>query len=223
MTAPDSAPDPAPAPAAATADRVASGAPALLQAEALAFDHPGRRLFGGLSFAVTPGLTLVRGGDGRGKSTLLRLMAGELAPAAGVLQRAAPTVFLADPRDARDDPLTGLQWVQAQARRCAGWEPAVHAALLEGFALGEHVPKELFRLSTGTRRKLWLSVAFASGAAVTLLDAPFAALDGPARDLLCELLEDAADHPRRAWVVADYALPSRLAALPLAATIDLGD
>jgi len=201
----------------------ASSTPVLLQAEDLAFEHPGRPLFGGLSFALTPGLTLVRGGDGRGKSTLLQLMAGVLAPSAGRLHRAASTIFLADPRDPRDDPLTGRRWVDAQARRCPAWEPSVHAALLDGFELGEHVSKELFRLSTGTRRKLWLSVAFASGAAVTLLDAPFAALDGPARDLLCELLEDAADHPGRAWVVADYALPSRLSALPLAATIDLGD
>ena len=34
-------------------------------------------------------------------------------------------------------------------------------------------------LSAGTRRKVWLAGAFASGAAVTLLDEPFAALDLP--------------------------------------------
>jgi ABC-type transport system involved in cytochrome c biogenesis ATPase subunit len=195
----------------------------LLQADDLGFAHPGHTLFHGLSFAVSPGLTLLCGGDGRGKTTLLRLVAGTLAPSTGHLRRAAPTVFHAEPVDARDDPLTGLAWTDAVARRFPGWDSALHRDLIEGFELDGHLRKELFRLSTGTRRKLWLAAAFASGAALTLLDAPFAALDGPARDLLCELLQDASGHPARAWLVADHALPARLSGVRLAGRIDLGD
>jgi ABC-type Mn2+/Zn2+ transport system ATPase subunit len=75
-------------------------------------------------------------------------------------------------------------------------------------------------LSTGTKRKVWLAAAFASGAAVTLLDEPFAALDKTSIGLVIALLQEAAQHPTRAWVVADYAPPQGVA---LALTIDLGD
>jgi ABC-type multidrug transport system ATPase subunit len=53
----------------------------------------------------------------------------------------------------------------------------------------------------------------ASGMAVTCLDQPYAALDLASVRLMREFLEDMAEHPSRAWVVADYeadeALPWR--------------
>jgi energy-coupling factor transporter ATP-binding protein EcfA2 len=73
-------------------------------------------------------------------------------------------------------------------------------------------------LSTGSKRKVWLAAAFASGAAVTLLDEPFAALDKASINLVLELLQDAAIHATRAWVVADYEAPR---GVPLALTISL--
>jgi len=63
-------------------------------------------------------------------------------------------------------------------------------------------------LSAGSRRKVLLAAAFASGAALTLLDMPFAALDASACRTLREVLADCADHPRRAFVVADYMAPA---------------
>jgi len=75
-------------------------------------------------------------------------------------------------------------------------------------------------LSTGSKRKVWLSAAFASGAAVTLIDEPFVALDKRSIDFLLELLQDVADHPARAWVVADYTAP---AGVPLAAMVELAE
>ena len=67
-------------------------------------------------------------------------------------------------------------------------------------------------LSTGSRRKALMAAALASGAALTLLDMPFAALDGAASRVLREVLADCADHPTRAFVVADYTAPAGLAA-----------
>ncbi|WP_407562752.1 ABC-F family ATP-binding cassette domain-containing protein [Streptomyces sp. 184] len=58
----------------------------------LAFTWPdGTTVFEGLDLVVGPGRTGLIGRNGTGKSTLLRLMAGELAPAAGTV-RAAGTV-----------------------------------------------------------------------------------------------------------------------------------
>jgi energy-coupling factor transporter ATP-binding protein EcfA2 len=73
-------------------------------------------------------------------------------------------------------------------------------------------------LSTGSKRKVWLAAALASGAAVTLLDEPFAALDQASINFVLELLADATEHPTRAWVMADYTAPE---GVPLAAIIDL--
>ena len=73
-------------------------------------------------------------------------------------------------------------------------------------------------LSTGSKRKVWLAAAFASGAAVTLLDEPFAALDKASIGFVLELLGDVAAHTERAWVLADFEAPGKV---PLAAILDL--
>ena len=93
---------------------------------------------------------------------------------------------------------------------------------LDAFALRPHIDKPLYMLSTGSRRKVGLVGAAASGAALTLLDTPFAALDGPSRNVLAELLEDAASGDR-AWLVADFERPGPLRHVALAGVIDLGD
>jgi len=61
-------------------------------------------------------------------------------------------------------------------------------------------------------------LSFAAQAPVTLLDQPFAALDGPSVRCVRELLQEAAEHSTRAWVVADHEAPP---GLRLAADIPL--
>ncbi len=62
---------------------------------AMAFD--GRALFGPLSFAVRgPERIAIRGANGTGKSTLLRLIAGELKPSAGTIHRPTDRVAVLD-------------------------------------------------------------------------------------------------------------------------------
>ena len=91
------------------------------------------------------------------------------------------------------------------------WDRGAEVALVEAFGLAEHIDKPLFMLSTGSRRKVGLVGAASARAALTLLDAPFAALDQPSIALLTELLVEAAGLRDRAWVLADYALPAGLA------------
>ena len=78
----------------------------------------------------------------------------------------------------------------------------------------------MYMLSTGSKRKVWLAAAFAAGAALTLLDDPFAALDQPSIRFVLGLLKEAATDPERAWLLADYQAPPGLS---LAAVIDLPD
>jgi ABC-type transport system involved in cytochrome c biogenesis ATPase subunit len=195
----------------------------LIRAESLAFAYPGASLFRDLSFVITPGLTLVRGGDGRGKSTLLRLMAGVQQPQAGTLLRHAETLFWGDPTHPDEGHVAGLRWLSVRRERFPAWNRDLEAFLVDELGLLEHIDKPLYMLSTGSRRKVGLVAAFSSGAHVSLLDVPFAALDGSSSRVLAELLAEAAGHDRRAWVVADFELPASLAGVALSATIDLGD
>ena len=205
--------------------------PVTLWAEGLSFRYAARELFNSLSVHISPGVTWVRGGDGSGKTTLLRVLAGELPAHAGALHinsaslRDHPEayrqqVFWSDPRSSAFDQMTALDYFKFVLPRYPQWDERLLGVLIAGLALEPHIEKPLYMLSTGSKRKVWLAAAFASGAAVTLLDEPFAALDKVSMVFVTELLEDAADHPGRAWVVADYAAPANV---PLAATIDLGD
>ena len=91
--------------------------------------------------------------------------------------------------------------------------------LSETLFLTPHLHKPLYMLSTGTKRKVWLAAAFASGVALTLLDAPFSGLDLASVRQVMALLEEAAVHSTRAWVLADHQAP---AGLPLVQVIELG-
>ena len=82
----------------------------------------------------------------------------------------------------------------------------------------QHLDKRLSMLSAGSRRKVMVVAALASGATVTLLDQPFAALDLASVRVIHEFLQEAAEHTSRAWIVADYQAPNDL---PLASVLNL--
>ena len=183
------------------------------------------------TLTIPAGLSLVQGGEGRGKTTLLRLLAGELPQQVGNMVLAdidlhtqdaayhrAVTWF--DPRSTDHDAHSATAFFQTQSVRYPTWDTALLHELVDALGLTAHVDKPLYMLSTGSKRKVWLAAAFASGATLTLLDEPFAALDGASTRALRELLTEVASHPRRAWLVADYQAPGQM---PLALTVDLGD
>ena len=201
----------------------------VLHVRALNFGYPNHVLFSNFDASIAPGITLVRGGDGRGKSTLLGLMAGELPAQSGQLDingialathsaNYKAQIFWAEPRTDAFDQLTALDYFELQRRSYADFDAALLADMTHGLGIREHLHKQLFMLSTGTKRKVFLAAAFASGAAITLLDEPFAALDTASIAYLLSQLESLGSY--RAWVLADYIAPSGLVLLQ---TIDLGE
>lgn len=192
---------------------------ALLDIQSLSFRYPDRELFADLSASIKPGITLVQGGDGRGKTTLLRLLAGDLKPNAGQL-KIHTKVFWVDPRTEAFDQLTGNEFFESQRIAFPEFDYTLVNKLVDGLELTGHINKKLYMLSTGSKRKVYIAAAFASGAAVTLIDMPFAALDKPSINFILELLLEAADKTDRALVVADYEVP---AGVGLAGVIYLGD
>ncbi|MBK9574339.1 MAG: ATP-binding cassette domain-containing protein [Rhodoferax sp.] len=205
---------------------------AVLQVEGLGFAHPKQSaLFADWSLVITPGVTWLGGDESTGKTTLLRLLAGELSAQQGSLrvngvalveQPAAyrSQVAWVDPRTQAFDALSPQAYWERLRSQYPTWNAALLADLIDGLALAPHVSKALYMLSTGTKRKVFLAGTLASGAAVTLLDEPFAALDRASIDLLLDLLQEAATHRSRAWVVADYVAPRGVG---LAGVVGLGE
>ena len=202
----------------------------VLRVDGLHFGFAGHGLFNGLDVSIPPGVTWVGGDESTGKTTLLRVLAGELSPQKGVLQvngialaeqpqSYRSQVFWVDPRTQAFDALTPMTYWDGVRKQFPAFSEGLLVDLMDGFALTPHSEKTLYMLSTGTKRKVFLAAAFASGAAVTLLDEPFAALDKASIALVLELLQEAASHPSRAWVVAGYVAPHGVA---LAATVALG-
>ncbi len=158
----------------------------------LAFDRVacargGRLLFEDVSFALDGGDALiVSGPNGVGKSSLIRIAAGLLAPAAGTVTADVARGFLGevhalDPERKLADAL--LFWARLDGAEGA----AVDAALAEiGLAHLADVPVRL--LSTGQRRRAALAPLIAGGAPVWLLDEPASGLDVAAVERLAEII-----------------------------------
>lgn len=205
----------------------------LFSAEGLDYSIGRHEVLRHLTFRIRPGLTWVRGGEGRGKTSLLRLIAGLDPSSGGVLWRRGGPVYFESPGDEMHDPVVARAWLAARQARFPGWQCEVADALVQAFGLAEHVDKPMFMLSTGSRRKVGLVAAAACGAPLTLLDMPFAALDARSCRVLTELLEDAAapadglaqDAHRgaRAWVVTGHELAEGIARAGLSGWLDLGD
>lgn len=176
-----------------------------------------------LDIEVRPGLTLVLGGERSGKTTFLRWLAGLDAPAEGRLLRQAVPACWPDTLDAACDAESAAAWLARAAQRWPTWRAGEADTAIASLALGPHLDKSLAMLSSGTRRKLGLVEAVASGAGLTLLDGPFAALDLPSRRWLVDVLDAAARQTDRAWVVADHAWPPGLADDAPVTVVDLGD
>jgi ABC-type multidrug transport system ATPase subunit len=185
---------------------------AVLHIEGLRFSWPGEApLFDGLDADVGPGVTLLHGGIASGKTTLLRLIAGELDSGGRLLLQGRGRVddragwqrdvgFL-DAVDARLDPLTAIDLLAALRERHGAGDAGAWDRHVAGFGLGPHLAKPLYQLSTGTRRKVALAAMLGTGATLTLLDEPAAGLDAGSRRHLCEALQALADEPARAWLV----------------------
>ncbi|WP_232229913.1 ABC transporter ATP-binding protein [Polaromonas glacialis] len=206
----------------------------ILRVQGLVFSHsplPAPLLFDRLSFVLSPGVTWLGGGEGSGKTMLLRLLAG--AVPANTLQgqfelhgaclAQDPSAYRRqvawlDPRDGARDLQTAREIFAAMPAHHAGWNPQALQLHIAGLSLAPHLDKALYMMSSGTRRKVLIAAALAASAPLTLLDQPFMALDRPSIDYLLDLLAEAARHAGRAWMVADYEAPPGVA---LSSTVEL--
>ena len=138
----------------------------------------GRLLFAGVSLDLTPGeAMIVTGPNGIGKSSLLRVAAGLLAPFDGMVVRSAPVALMTDDLalDAERPLIDALTFWARLDRGAAARERVAAAIETVGLSPIAGVPVRL--LSTGQRRRAALARVLASQAPLWLLDEPGNGLD----------------------------------------------
>jgi heme exporter protein A len=163
----------------------------VLEAKDLECERGGRKLFGGLSLALGPGALLrVAGANGSGKTSLLRILCGLLAPSAGEVrwkgERIASLreefsrelVYLGHAAAVKDDltPAENLD-IACRLAGLAVERQAVEKAL-ENFSVPA---RPVRKLSQGQRRRAALArLSLSAAVPLWLLDEPLAALDASA-------------------------------------------
>ena len=174
-----------------------------LRLEDLTCTRGSRQLFSGLSLEVEPGQLLrVRGANGAGKTSLLRMLCGLLLPSNGqVLWRGRPLavqrekfgedlVYLGHAAALKDE----MSPIENLLDACAlnGHVPTRLAAMaaLQGAGLRGHERTPARRLSQGQRRRSALArLAVNHNPPLWILDEPFNALDTAANAWLTGLIE----------------------------------
>lgn len=163
----------------------------VLQADNLAkaYDRP---LFTGLSFTLERGRRLgIMGPNGSGKTSLLRILMGELEPDAGHLQRGHRVEFGYYDQQLRilpdDKPVIRAVWPHQDAEAN---EQAMRNLLGRFGLVGNLVYQPVAALSGGERSRAALARLVAQGANVLVLDEPTNHLDLWACDALEQALLD---------------------------------
>ncbi|MCG6205713.1 heme ABC exporter ATP-binding protein CcmA [Rhodopseudomonas sp. HC1] len=158
----------------------------------------GREVFDGLDFEVAHGeaLALV-GQNGAGKTSLLRLIAGLLQPAAGsiTVDGGEPDTPVAEQahylghRDALKPSLSVSENL-AFWREFLGGETTDLAAAITAVGLGHAAELPAAYLSAGQRRRLSIARLLVVRRPIWLLDEPTSALDAKGQELFVTLMRD---------------------------------
>jgi ABC-type Mn2+/Zn2+ transport system ATPase subunit len=144
------------------------------------------------------------GPNGGGKSTLFRVLLGEIEPLGGEVIRRAASAFVPQTERSRLDypvsaldvalmgTLSRLPWWRPNGRR----ERRFAREALSRVGLAELADVQFGELSGGQRQRVLVARALVQDAPVLLLDEPFVGVDRPSEELLEQLLVDLAREGR---------------------------
>lgn len=159
-----------------------------IKVEGLAVERGGVPVLAGLSFAVAPGAALVlRGPNGVGKTTLLRVLAGLQAPLAGRIGMEPDAAAYASHAD-------GVKATLTVRENLAFWADLYGQRLDEGvfaaFDLERLAERMAGTLSAGQKRRAGLARLAVIGRRVLFLDEPTVSLDAASVALFAGWLRD---------------------------------
>lgn len=192
----------------------------MLSAHGLSCVRGERRLFAQLNLAVAAGEWLhVRGENGAGKTSLLRLLAGLSQPAEGEVRWCGQSIHDSDSayrynrlffghQGALKEDLTALENLSFAAAMDGVELPeakAISAIYRFGLKGREELPVRV--LSAGQKRRVMLARLATRTTKLWVLDEPFTALDVKAVDLLANLLGEHLAKGRMAVITSHQAVP----------------
>jgi ABC-type Mn2+/Zn2+ transport system ATPase subunit len=191
----------------------------LLHVDGLAAGYGGPPVIEGVAFELEPGERVgVLGPNGGGKSTLFRVLLGELEPVRGSVSGAGRFGFVPQTERSRlDYPVSALDVaLMGTLSRVPWWRPTGRAerrsarAALARVDLADLADRRFGELSGGQRQRVLVARALVQDAPVLLLDEPFTGVDRPSAELLEALLADLAAEGR-GIMIATHDLDQALA------------
>jgi ATP-binding cassette subfamily F protein uup len=152
----------------------------------------GRSLFQGIDFTVTSGMRIgLVGPNGSGKTTMLRLLRGEIEPTAGTVRKANSLKIVYFDQNRELDPnLTLRRALAPDSDSVIYQERVTHVASWAARFLfsAEDLNRPVGRLSGGERARVLVAQLMLQPADVLLLDEPTNDLDIPTLEILEENL-----------------------------------
>lgn len=196
----------------------------MINVNQLCFSIKQRVLFDQLSFQLPPGkIGAILGANGRGKTTLLRLLLGLQSHYSGRIQLKSPAAYVPQLSQSLFSysvetmvslgRIRHLAWYQVPSRQ----DKKVVAHCLAYLGLTDFAHKAFNQLSGGERQMVMIARALASEPQILILDEPTSALDLYNQDHILAVLRELAQqrnmtilftshYPQHALHIADYTL-----------------